>query len=214
MSGSRLPVSSQSGIHDRLDEIVLGHLASEWQQPLRRHSIQSFDRIRGELECAGQLILDAGCGTGASTARLARRYPEALVIGVDKSRDRLSRPMELPDNARLVRAELSDFWRQLQSADTRLARHCLYYPNPWPKPAQLKRRWHAHPVFPCILALGGRLELRTNFEIYAIEFARALELAGVANVKVVSLTVDEPVSPFERKYAQSGHRLWKLTANL
>ena len=135
------------------------------------------------------MVLDSGCGTGESTVLLARRYPDCLVVGVDKSAARLDKAPQLPANARLLRADLADIWRLMDDAGWKLAQHYLLYPNPWPKPAQLKRRWHGHPVFPDLLVLGGRLVLRSNFEVYVDEFARALELAGVVDMKVVSFCV-------------------------
>jgi len=213
MPASRIPKSSQAGLHDRLDEVVRRHLTLTWQQPLRLHSVQAFESALPRLRMAPALVLDSGCGTGVSTVKLARRHRDALVVGIDKSDARLARAPDLPDNALLVRADLADFWRLLLREGLHPASHYLFYPNPWPKPDHLKRRWHAHPVFPDLLALGGRMELRSNFELYVREFARALALAGVIDVEVVSLSIDEPVTPFERKYADSGHRLWKLTAN-
>jgi len=113
----------------------------------------------------------------------------------------------------LLRARVADIWRLLEKAGIRLARHYLLYPNPWPKPRHLGRRWHAHPVFPSLLALGGRLEIRTNWRIYAEEFARALALYGVEADEVVSFRPDDaPLSPFERKYAASGHELFRIVA--
>jgi tRNA (guanine-N7-)-methyltransferase len=214
MPASRIPGTSQAGLHDRLDEVVRRHLASSWRQPLRQHSVQAFESVLPRLQTAPALVLDSGCGTGASTAHLACQHPDALVVGIDKSAARLARAPEMPENALLVRAELADFWRLLLQERMHPASHYLLYPNPWPKPAHLKRRWHAHPAFPALLALGGQMELRSNFELYVREFARALALAGATDIEVVSLRVGEPVSPFERKYADSGHRLWKLTVNL
>ncbi len=214
MSASRIPHSSQAGLHPKLDATVRRHLAEAWRQPVRGHTRAAFDGLAEAAAAAGSLVLDAGCGTGESTAVLARRHPDALVIGIDRSAARLGRAPRLPDNARLVRAELADFWRLARAADWRLDHHCLFYPNPWPKPGHLQRRWHGHPVFPDLLALGGELELRTNFEVYAREFARALELAGAAPVEVVLFEATEPVSPFERKYASSGHALFRIVVRL
>ncbi len=190
------------------------HLRHPWQSPIRGYSRRAFDKLAESLESGMPLVLDSGCGTGASTALLASRHADSLVIGVDKSAARLARATGVPDNARLVRAELADFWRLAGQAGWRLAHHYLLYPNPWPKPGHLQRRWHAHPAFPDLLTLSGRLELRSNFELYVDEFARALALAGVDDVNVVSFSADEPISPFERKYARSGHRLFRLTANM
>lgn len=214
MSTSRLPRSSQSAVHTQLRRVVERHLASPWRQPIRAHTHRVFERMEQAIPANASLILDSGCGTGHSTRLLALAHPEDFVIGIDKSEDRLTRAPEMPANALVVRAELADFWRLARGAGWRPVRHYLFYPNPWPKPGQLQRRWHGHPVFPELLALGGQLELRTNFELYAREFARALEIAGIENAEVVSFHAQEPVSPFERKYADSGHELYKLIAEL
>lgn len=214
MADSRTPRTSQAGPHRRLGETVSRHLRHRWQSPIHDYSLRAFARLAESRDPDRPLVLDSGCGTGESTARLAHAHPDCLVVGVDKSRARLDRAPERPANARLVRAELADIWRLMGEAGWRTAHHYLLYPNPWPKPGHLKRRWHGHPAFPDLLALGGRLVLRSNFELYVDEFAHALALAGVVDVKVVSFQADEPVSPFERKYAQSGHRLFQLTATL
>jgi len=211
---SRIPASSQRDLHPRLAEIVGRHCRQCWRQPVRTHSLLAFRAVARDVARATRVILDSGCGTGASTARLAEQNPDALVIGVDKSAHRLERAPALPANARLVRAELADFWRLARAAGWRLYRHCLYYPNPWPKPGQLARRWHAHPVFPDLLALGGQLELRTNFALYAHEFAHAINVVLSVHPEVISSPPAEPVSPFERKYLESGHELFKVAIDL
>jgi tRNA (guanine-N7-)-methyltransferase len=214
MMQSRIPQSSQSGPHRRLDETVLRHLRHRWRSPVHDYSRGAFAELAEWIDSDCQLVLDSGCGTGASTRALAARHPDCRVIGVDKSAARLGRAPELPDNARLVRADLPDLWRLMGERGLRVAHHYLLYPNPWPKAVHLMRRWHGHPVFPDLLALGGRLVLRSNHDLYIDEFARALCLAGVVDVKVVSFETDNPVSPFERKYLASGHRLFQLTAEL
>lgn len=177
-------------------------------------SLAAWETFRAWVRPGRPLLLDAGCGTGASTLILAERHPEAQVVGVDRSAARLARaPADRPGNLLLLRARLEDFWRLLAEADIRLDGHYLLYPNPWPKPGHLSRRWHAHPVFPELLALGGRLELRTNWRIHAEEFARALALHRVEAEPVVSFQPGQmPLSPFERKYAASGHELFRVVA--
>lgn len=159
--------------------------------------------------------MDSGCGTGESTRRLAELFPRHLVVGVDKSIDRLSRlgACSLPHregNALWARAELTTFWRLALRAGWRLERHYLLYPNPWPKPGHLQRRWHAHPVFRDMLALGGRLELRCNWLTYAQEFAFAIRRETGQGVQPLPLPGQEPLTAFERKYRASGHELYRV----
>ncbi len=158
-------------------------------------------------------MLDAGCGTGASTRELARRFPEHVIVGIDKSAARLATAAESerPDNVILSRCDCIDFWQLAASENMRCEKQFLLYPNPWPKPEQVKRRWHAHPVFPAMLAISDALELRTNWRIYAEEFAMALNIAGI---EAMSASVDgsDPLTPFERKYHASGHSLFRVDA--
>ncbi len=213
---SRKVRSSQAGIHPRLPALLDRHRGQNWRQPLHSPTVAAFEALQDVLGGTGQgIILDSGCGTGASTFELARRFPESIVVGVDKSAARLARggAVDFPHvsaNAVLLRADLTSFWRLARSAGWKLVRHYLLYPNPWPKPGQLQRRWHAHPVFPELVQLGGRIEMRCNWRPYAEEFAFALnDLAGSA-VEPSPLAEDEPVSPFERKYRASGHPLYAV----
>lgn len=136
------------------------------------------------------------------------------MLGVDQSVARLLRAPRLPEHARLIRARAEDIWRLLRLHGIVVSRHYLLYPSPWPKPGHLARRWHAHPAFPDLLALGGELELRCNWKIYADEFHAALQMCDIAVSPVVSFVPDQAISLFERKYAQSGHRLYRLNATL
>lgn len=161
------------------------------------------------------LVLDSGCGTGMSTGFLARRYPGSLVLGVDKSLARLDRrPAGLPDNARLVRMDLEDFWLLAREAGWRFQRQCFYYPNPWPKPEQRLRRWPFHPVLPVALACGGVVEVRTNWEIYAREFAGAFGILTGLTPEVRPWKPEVPETLFEKKYLGSGHELWRWEATV
>jgi tRNA (guanine-N7-)-methyltransferase len=217
---SRFISSAQSGPHDDLAALVHRHLDHPFRKPILDYNRLAFSAAlaaRDAWNPGAPLVLDAGCGVGWSTLRLAERYPDHFVIGVDQSSDRIGRgkPLVLPANALFVRADLVDFWRLLRAADIRLARHYVLYPNPWPKIGHLARRWHGHAVFPDLLALGGVIECRSNWRIYIEELAIAI---GLATGKVTScqpwLPEGEPLTPFEKKYLASGHALFRLVVDL
>ncbi|NHK27427.1 methyltransferase domain-containing protein [Parvularcula flava] len=214
-SSSRRVTSNQSGIHDDLQARVLRYRDTDFRKPPAIHSRKAFDTLNA-IRAAHRgipVILDSGCGTGDSTRALAERYPDHLVIGIDRSFARLTREREpLPANAKLVRGNLMDIYPMMAGDSWQLARHYLLYPNPYPKAAHLTRRWHASPVFPSILALGGMIELRTNWRIYAEEFAHALTVYNCEASLEEVLAVSNPLTPFERKYHASGHRLWRVVA--
>lgn len=219
---SRPVVSNQPGPHHDLSRQVARALAHPLRKPIAEHTKQAFEQAHQWYQKQWYqqrplpLILDSGCGVGLSTRRLANRFPGHVVIGVDRSEDRLNRDHgELPANALLVRADLVDFWRLAEQAGWAPERHYLLYPNPYPKAAHLKMRWHGHPVFPTLLALGGHLEVRTNWQLYVEEFAQAVtQVTGQQATVTRLIPGDDYLTPFEAKYDQSGQTLWRLCIEL
>lgn len=207
--------SNQSGIHEYLDAIVAKHLHSTFQRPISNHTQQAFEHVAQQvIQHNAPLIFDSGCGTALSTRHIAQQYPAALVIGIDRSEVRLNKQYEqaLPDNALTVRADLVDFWRLAQTAGWQLQRHFILYPNPYPKSVHIKRRWHAHPVLPSLLALGGEIELRTNWQIYAAEFAHTLCQTHYAQVQAQQFVPQNYWTLFERKYFEAGQTLYRVNS--
>ena len=218
-ANSRIPLSAQQGAHDNLARIVDKHLASPFRKPILDHNRAAFDASLAGWDGRAPLILDAGCGVGHSTIQLARAHPGHWVVGVDQSEDRLQRRKPypealLPANMVFVRADLVDYWRLVEAAGLRLAQHWLLYPNPWPKIGHLSRRWHAHPVFPCIVRLGGRLECRSNWQVYVAEMAFALGRVCGQAPGWTAFEALQPLTPFERKYRDSGQTLYRVAMDL
>ena len=215
LGNSRIITSNQEGLHEQLDEVVLKHLQHAFKKPYQQHTLDAFKECEKWVEQQGKpIIFDSCCGVGESTHHLALKHPEAIVLGLDKSADRLSKHgLEVADNYRLLQVNLNDFWRLAVEANWHLSHHYLLYPNPWPKAKHLQRRWHGSAVFPAILALGGELELRSNWFTYIKEFARALELAGQSS-KIQEYHAVDAITPFERKYWASGQASLQLKASL
>ena len=123
-------------------------------------------------------MLDSFCGTGHSTARLARLYPDHLVMGIDKSAQRLART---PAQARRIPAAaggLRGHLAALAQAGLTVRHHYLLYPNPWPKPNTCNAAYTATAVSAAVAA-GRQLELRSNWQLYVEEFGLAMHLAGL-----------------------------------
>jgi len=220
MSGnSRCITSAQEGPHRDLEALVRRHIEHPFRKPILDYNRAAFSTAlaaRDLWQPGARLIVDAGCGVGWSTQRIAETYPEHFVLGVDQSVDRIGRgrPLPMPGNAQLIRADLVDFWRLLAESGVRLARHYVLYPNPWPKIGHLARRWHGHAVFPVWRELGGELECRSNWRIYIDEMTQALTLLTGEPVATEPYATDDPVTPFEKKFLASGHQLWRCRVNL
>ena len=209
-------ISSQTSTHGNLKKVVARHLTSEYQNSIPKHVHDAF-KIAENFVCKrkASIILDSGCGTGESTYRLARQYPDHTVIGIDKSAHRLKRyAHDMQPNQLLLHTDCIGFWQLALVNRWRLQQHYLLYPNPWPKPGHLQRRWHAHPVFPLMLKLGGRLVMRTNWDIYAQEFSSTIEIILQRTTQITQLKPDNAITLHEEKYLQSGHPLYDISMQL
>ena len=92
---SKAIITNQTGIHEKLVETVNKHLSHSFQKPIQAHTQQAFDEMDKLVKAFdGEIILDACCGVGQSTRLIAKQNPHALVIGVDKSANRLERNVE------------------------------------------------------------------------------------------------------------------------
>ena len=221
-ANSRAISTRQLAPHEALESRLKRMMAAPWRRPYADHSVAAFDKaarwkLAHQAIYSEGLILDSGCGVGMSTRHLATTFPSHLVIGIDRSADRLTRDHgPLPDNAMLIRADLCDFWRLALEAEWQPDQHYLLYPNPYPKASHLKRRWQGHPVFPTLMALGGRIELRSNWDIYVQEFAQAIAIVTGLAIPAVEhyQPEDDFWTPFEKKYHDSGQALWRCVTSL
>ncbi|WJG09150.1 SAM-dependent methyltransferase [Aliiglaciecola sp. LCG003] len=218
---SRRITTNQLGPHEKIPQLVNRHLANTSQKPFNQHTMEAFKQVvawRDKIDptAARPLIFDSCCGVGESTARIAERFPDALVVGIDKSELRTLKHDHYAQNTAnymVVRADVNDFWRLAHQANWQLAQHFLLYPNPYPKSAHVQRRWHACAAFKDIILLGGCLEVRSNWDMYVQEFAIALQTAGFpATTKEYSGAKAD--TPFERKYWASGQQSWRVTCQL
>ena len=229
---ARSVTTNQDDIYKNLEAVVRKYAATTFLRPVADHTREAFERVCELVSNSGELVLDSGCGTGESTLHLARKFKDVPVIGIDKSAVRLtkagnSRQLELstggscevPPNAFWIRAELLDFWRlaleKVNVGEWKILHHALYYPNPWPKESEATRRFHLHPIFPTLLQLSPVTELRTNWDIYAREFAEAAHVAGEAlslklDVELSAFNPKNSETAFERKYQTAGQELYRV----
>ena len=204
--------TDQVAPHADLTDIVRRHQQNPWRKPCPAHTREAFEQfLQTYRRDPRPIVLDSFCGTGMSTAILAAQFPEAWVVGIDQSAHRLAKHQPTEQrNYHLLRAEAEPFWCCLAEAGIRLHSHWLLYPNPWPKASQFKKRLHGHGAFPKLAQLGGALEMRTNWHLFAEEFALAADLIGLKG----SIDMANPTAPmtlFEHKYQERGQTLWRFS---
>jgi tRNA G46 methylase TrmB len=234
---SKVIITNQPGIHEKLNDVVTKHLSHPFQKPYQPHTEQAFALVNTAVEAflmvnpEGEIILDACCGVGQSTRLLAKQNPQALVIGVDKSAHRINRNVEgfgdvkshstekndsterkdSTENYHLVRADLNDFYRLVKTANWPVTKHYILYPNPWPKAKHLQRRWHGSAVFPQMTSIGQQLILRSNWRLYLEEFQQAATLVNLQGaIEALPVDVEKALTPFEAKYQASQQVCYQL----
>jgi tRNA (guanine-N7-)-methyltransferase len=213
-ANSRQVSSNQHHLHPGLAKLVEKHLGAAFRKPVAPHNLQAFKNLMTRLESAPRpVVLDSFCGTGHSTAILAQRHEGHLIVGIDKSAQRLGKhPAGPADNYILLQADCEDIWQLLLQEGLVADYHYLLYPNPWPKARYLQRRIHGHGSFAWLLQLGGRIELRSNWQVYVEEFGLAMHLAGYRG-RIARIPEEPDLTLFEQKYRLSGHDLWAFTGN-
>lgn len=213
MQQARAITTTQVAIHDNLLALVERYQNSEFKRPISDHTQMVFDHVMEWLDgWQGEVMLDSCCGVGESTALLAKRFPHARIIGLDKSAARLDKHHAYAggnENYKVLRADVNDFWRLAASKGCQFSRHYLLYPNPYPKPSQLQKRWHASAVMPALMALANTVEVRSNWLLYLQEFEQSAKCYGFTG-RFADVTSSEPMTPFERKYQHSGQSCFSL----
>ena len=94
----------------RLTRLQFARLAPVWDSMRSPFSLAPFEAALATVEPPPRRVLDLGTGTGAGALLVARRFPEAEVVGVDLApamveRARQNVPAELADR---VRFEVGD----------------------------------------------------------------------------------------------------------
>jgi tRNA (guanine-N7-)-methyltransferase len=219
-------VGAQQEPHEQLVHRVTRHLGAAFKKPPAAHNRLAFETLLQWQNALGvPLVLDAGCGTAVSTLALARQHPDCLVVGIDRSADRLRRgPLEdgkLRDRCGALRADMVDIWLLMRQHDVVAVKTYLLYPNPYPKRTQLHLRWHGHAVFPTLVDValgrsGCELELRTNWQVYRDELVCAVQVVAKQRGFELELAQEplsqqqKPLSNFEKKYREAGSEIHEL----
>lgn len=208
-------------VHPHLFAVLDRYASTAYRRPVDPVFEARFHALRAVLLGTGlPLILDAGCGTGLSTAALAKAHPDHVVLGVDRSLHRLNKafffnedqPVFQPGKPCLIRASLVDLYAFLARYPLPIAKHYMLYPNPYPKPKQLKRRWHGHAIFPQMLSIAPYHVFRSNWWVYLEECRQAALFCRKAMccASFDRVREAEPLTLFERKYRAMGMPCWQL----
>jgi len=165
------------------------------------------------------LEIEIGSGKARFLIEAARASPSRDFVGVERSlsyyrlcRDRVARSA-LP-NARMIRADGRAFLEGGLSPGSVAAIH-IYFPDPWPKKKQKKRRL-IDGVFLEIaasrLAPGGLLRIATDHPDYGAGLGLLLDTVNALERLPWDALEPPPPTNYEIKYTRQGRPIWRFLA--
>lgn len=171
---------------------------------------------------AAPLVLEIGFGNGEQLLHAGIHEPERNFLGIEVHRPGVGRLMNAlaahnVENVRLYNHDAVDVLQRCITQNA-LAEVRIYFPDPWPKQRQQKRRL-IQPDFATLLASrmagDGRLHLATDWADYSAHMLDVLDHApGWRNLAGSGATLPRPPTRiethFERRGLRLGHGVWDL----
>ena len=175
-----------------------------------------FD-ARREFARRAPLEVELGSGKARFLIDAARAAPAHDFLGIELSlayyricRDRIERSRL--ENARVIRADARRFVEFALAPGSVRAFH-VYFPDPWPKKRQRKRRLLdgvALEIFCSRLEPGGLLRIATDHADYAAAIGSILEtVPGLERLAWADLPAP-PATHYELKYRAEGREIWRF----
>ena len=187
--------------------------------PDERFARSPFD-LGSLFRTGAPLEVELGTGKGRFLIESGRRHPERNYLGLERSlsyyrvaRDRI-RKAGLP-NVRVLRADASEFVRE--APDHSVEGLHAYFPDPWPKKKQRKRRLIDAALLSMafrIVRPDGSLRIVTDHAEYATWIRSSLEEAIRSGVPWEEAAWEQgeipPPTHYELKYLQAGREFFRI----
>ena len=169
---------------------------------------------------AAPTILEIGCGMGETTAVIAAASPQNNFLGIEVHTPGVGSLLkeiatrEL-NNLRLIQHDAVDVVQHML-APASLAGIHIFFPDPWPKKRQQKRRLIQAPFVSLLasrLAPGGYLHCATDWQDYAEQMLSVL--GDEPRLKNTAAGYSpkpsyRPLTKFETRGIKLGHGVWDL----
>lgn len=169
---------------------------------------------------AAPKILEIGFGMGETSAAIAAANPQNDYLGIEVHTPGVGSLCKLVaegglTNQRIVQHDAVDVLREMIVPDTLSGVH-IFFPDPWPKARQQKRRLIQPPLVALLasrLKSGGYIHCATDWENYAEQMLDVLSAEPL-----LKNTADgyaprpdyRPLTKFEQRGLRLGHGVWDL----
>jgi tRNA (guanine-N7-)-methyltransferase len=171
---------------------------------------------------AAPLVVEIGFGNGEQLLHAGTHETQRDFIGIEVHRPGVGRLMNAlaahnVENVRLYNHDAIEVLQRCIAAES-LDEVRIYFPDPWPKKRQQKRRL-VQPEFADMIAsrvrLGGRLHLATDWADYSAHMLEVLDASPRwRNLAGAGRTVPRPEwrieTHFEKRGVRLGHGVWDL----
>ena len=170
----------------------------------------------------GLIDIEIGCGVGLHPITYASNHPNRSVIAIEHTREKYEKfTRRIKSHQKLnnlipVHANAIS-WISHMVPEGTVSRYFLLYPNPYPKPRDLGKRWYAMPFMQQLiksLKQGGTINLATNCLFYAEEAKShfnscwGLKLSSSRELDISNLA--EARTHFEYKYLERKEKCFDL----
>jgi tRNA (guanine-N7-)-methyltransferase len=176
-----------------------------------------FDAVFGR---SAPRILEIGCGMGETTAAIAAAQPQNDYLGIEVHTPGVGSLLkeiatrELT-NLRVIQHDAVEVVRDMIPSGALSGIH-IFFPDPWPKKRQQKRRLIQSGFVKLLaarLAPDGYLHCATDWEEYGVQMLEVLsteaELANVAG-DFAPRPAYRPQTKFETRGLRLGHGVWDV----
>jgi len=165
-------------------------------------------------------VLEIGFGMGETTAAIAAAHPETDYLGIEVHTPGVGSLLKLLAegnlaNVRVIQHDAVEVVRDMIAPNSLAGIH-VFFPDPWPKKRQQKRRL-IKPDFVALLASrlesGGYFHCATDWEEYAQQMLEVLsgEPSLENTVEAFAPRPDyRPLTKFEQRGLRLGHGVWDV----
>ena len=171
----------------------------------------SFEQVFGrELGPSADVVLDIGFGGGEALVEVAELRSHECVIGIDVHTPGVAAVLEAVEarglrNVRVVEGDAMDFVARIPAGSLAVVR--VFFPDPWSKRRQHKRRLVRPDVVVQLADLlrdGGTIHMATDSAEYAEQMREVCDAQTGLSGGVIERPPWRPVTRFEQRGIDEG----------